>query len=118
ARALAGDSQSERIAAVRCWEAVLAADPRHLHAREQLATLAEHSDAGTVEAIPYLESAVALSPTDPKLRVRLALAFAAVGKSNAAADQADAALQLDNRNRAASHVDQVLDSATRTALEH
>lgn len=114
-RARSTSSRTDLENAIRRWDAVLALEPRDLHARRQLAALLlSYGDRKlAVEASDLLTQAVELSPTDAMLRLEAAAALETVGRPSAAATQASAALKLDDLNRAAGHTDLMFDAATR-----
>lgn len=119
ARAMSGGRTSDVLDARRDWAALLDRDPRSLAARQRLAELllTTESKRDATEAAELLAQAVALSPTDSQLRVEAARAFEAAGHARAAAEQAGAALRLDDVNRAAGHTDILLDAETRGEMQ-
>jgi hypothetical protein len=118
ARAMSGGRTADVLDARRDWAALLDRDPRSLAARQRLAELllSTRSERDASEAATLLEQAVALSSTDSQLRVAAARAFEAAGQARAAAEQAEAALRLDDINRAAGHTDILLDAETRDEM--
>jgi len=119
ARALSRDRTADILDARRGWRALLDRDPRSLIARRRLAELllATGSERDADEAAELLARAVDLSPTDSQMRVDSARAFAAADRPRQAAEQAAAALRLDDVNRAAGHTDILLDDASRGEME-
>ncbi|MGC1273162.1 MAG: O-antigen ligase family protein [Planctomycetaceae bacterium] len=118
-RARSTSSRADLENATRRWEAVLAMEPRDLHARRQLASLLmSYGDSKlAVDASDLLTRAVELSPTDASLRVEAAVALEAADRPAAATTQAAAALNLDDLNRAAGHTDLMFDAATRARVD-
>jgi polyferredoxin/Flp pilus assembly protein TadD len=88
-RALLGDGEG----AIALFEAVLARDPEHLQARENLAGLL--AGAGRFEAsVAHFRAALARVPDDARTRLLLARALAGAGRRQEAAAELREALRL------------------------
>jgi len=83
-------------AAARQLQEAVRLDPHHAAALTNLA-LAVSALGRPAEAIPYLQRAIQVNPTDPLSRFGLARAYRAVGNGSAAQEQVEVLNRLDPR---------------------
>ena len=122
-RVLASGDPGDRNHAVSAWNDVLAADPKSVFARKQLASLlltaARSADNRelALKAAGVLEEAARRSPTEVDIWIELADAWTVAGKTKKAAQAARRALFLDDINQQRGHSDLILDKSARERLE-